>query len=157
MSSRPMYTVQTKPGARARGRRGHTAPTRSRLRDDPPLAHALREKHLAERVVDLVGAGVEQVLALHPDLRATARLAETRRMGHRGGPSGVVVEQEAQLALERPVGEGLVHGCLELGERGNHGLGDVRSAVHAETASGHAHRGAEGSPGAASAARAAAT
>ena len=37
------------------------------LGDDPLLAHALGQQRLAERVVDLVGAGVEQVLALEED------------------------------------------------------------------------------------------
>src|SRR5205085_12078845 len=38
--------------------------------DDPRLAHALCEQALAETVVDLVGAGMAEVFALEPDLRA---------------------------------------------------------------------------------------
>ena len=34
------------------------------LRDDPPLAEPLRDHRLAERVVQLVRAGVQQILAL---------------------------------------------------------------------------------------------
>ena len=40
------------------------------LGDDPSLAHPLREYSLAERVVDLVGAGVQQVFALEVDALA---------------------------------------------------------------------------------------
>jgi hypothetical protein len=38
--------------------------------DDPRLAHALREQDLADAVVDLVRAGVVQLVALEVDLRA---------------------------------------------------------------------------------------
>ena len=37
------------------------------LGDDPRLAHPLRQQRLADRVVDLVGAGVGEVLALQVD------------------------------------------------------------------------------------------
>ena len=43
------------------------------LGDDALLAHALGEQALAEAVVDLVRAGVEQVFALEIDLRAAER------------------------------------------------------------------------------------
>ena len=43
---------------------------RARLRNDAALAHASREQRLAERVVDLVGPGVVQILALQNDLDA---------------------------------------------------------------------------------------
>jgi hypothetical protein len=43
---------------------------RARLRDDAALAHADRQQRLAERVVDLVGARVRQVLALEPHREA---------------------------------------------------------------------------------------
>ncbi len=43
------------------------------LGDDARLAHALGEQRLAERVVDLVSAGVRQVFALQEDPRAAGR------------------------------------------------------------------------------------
>jgi hypothetical protein len=52
------------PHQRARRGRRHAVLAGAGLRDDPGLAHPPREQRLAERVVDLVGAGVEQVLAL---------------------------------------------------------------------------------------------
>ena len=45
------------------------------FRDDAPLAHPLREERLAERVVDLVRAGVREILALEKDARAAERSA----------------------------------------------------------------------------------
>ena len=52
------------------------------LRDDALLAEVLGEQRLAERVVDLVRAGVGQLLALEPELRAAELL------GHVLGLSG---------------------------------------------------------------------
>ena len=52
---------------RARGRGRHAVLPGAGLGDDPLLAEALREQRLTERVVDLVRAGVREVLALQPD------------------------------------------------------------------------------------------
>ena len=59
------------------------------LGDDPRLAHALGEQRLAERVVELVRAGVQQVLALEPD-RAAGDLAHALGEIERRRPPGVV-------------------------------------------------------------------
>ena len=55
---------------------GHAVLAGAGLGDHALLAHPQREQGLAERVVDLVGAGVVQVLALEPDLGAAALLAQ---------------------------------------------------------------------------------
>src|SRR5256885_12403224 len=54
-----------------------------------------------ERVVDLVGAGVVQVLALeqHDDALAQLR-AESRRFGDGGGPPDVVLERSEEHTSE---------------------------------------------------------
>ena len=49
---------------RAHRRRGDAVLAGARLGDDPPLAHALGQQRLAERVVELMRAGVVEVLAL---------------------------------------------------------------------------------------------
>jgi hypothetical protein len=48
------------------------------LGDDAPLAETLREERLPDAIVDLVRAGVIQVLALEPDLRAARFLGQRR-------------------------------------------------------------------------------
>jgi hypothetical protein len=53
------------------------------LRDDAPLAHAQGQARLAERVVELVGAGVDQVLALQEDLGAPEETGQVLREGDR--------------------------------------------------------------------------
>jgi hypothetical protein len=52
------------PQERAGGGGGDAVLARPGLGDDPLLPHPLRQQRLAERVVDLVGAGVGEILAL---------------------------------------------------------------------------------------------
>ena len=60
-----------------RGRRGGDAVLAGAgLGDDPGLAHPLGQQRLAEHVVDLVRAGVVEVLALEQDPRAAGVLGE---------------------------------------------------------------------------------
>ena len=51
---------------------GHAVLAGAGFGDHALLAHAQREQRLAERVVDLVGAGVIEVFALEIDLRPAA-------------------------------------------------------------------------------------
>ena len=60
---------------RARGRRRDAVLPGAGFGDDAALAHAHGEQRLAERVVDLVRAGVRQVFALQEDPRAAGRRA----------------------------------------------------------------------------------
>ena len=55
------------------------------LSDDALLAHALGQQALAEGVVDLVGAGVGQILSLEVDASAAAVPAQVFRVVQRGG------------------------------------------------------------------------
>jgi hypothetical protein len=56
--------------ARADGGRRHAMLARAGFGDDAGLAHAHGQKDLADAVVDLVRAGVVELVALEPDLRA---------------------------------------------------------------------------------------
>ena len=101
------------------------------LGDDARLAHPLREQRLADRVVDLVRAGVVQVLALEPDV-ATDPLRDPLREVERARPADVVAQQVAERLLERRVVARLEPGRLELVERRDERLGHVAAAVGAE-------------------------
>src|SRR3989440_8293322 len=81
----------------------HAVLTGPGLGDDPPLAHAPGEQHLPQRVVDLVGPGVAEVLALEPDLSALGRLGQALRVIERRGPSGEGAGKAFQLGAELPV------------------------------------------------------
>ena len=58
---------------RAGGRSRNTVLTCAGFRDDSRLAHSLGEQRLAERVVDLVRAGMGQVFAFEQDAKVGAR------------------------------------------------------------------------------------
>ena len=59
----------------------------ARFGDDPLLAHPPSQQGLAERVVDLVRAGMVQVFAFQIDLRPAALLAEPLGMIQRRRPA----------------------------------------------------------------------
>ena len=118
------------------------------LGDDPGLAEPPGQQRLAERVVDLVGAGVGEVLALEvePQRRDPGACAgppaargQSRRSGadglgqpvgpvERRRPAGEALEQLAQLRPEDRVLAERVVGRLELLERGHQRLGHVAAA-----------------------------
>ena len=70
------------------------------FRNDAFLAHASCKQTLAKTVIDLVRAGVIQILPLQINLRAAPRLGESRRKIQRCRTAGVVVEQIVELGLK---------------------------------------------------------
>src|SRR5699024_1483326 len=78
------------------------------LGDHPGLADQLGEQRLPEHVVDLVRAGVVEVLALEEDPHPAGVRGELRHLGDRAGPSGVVPVQGGQPSRELGVPLGLL-------------------------------------------------
>ena len=99
---------------RAGRRRRDAVLSRARLGDDAALAHAAGQQRLPEGVVDLVRAGVRQVLALEEDARAAGLRGQPPRLVERRGPSDVVLQQRVELLEER---------------RGPRGRGSTRASV----------------------------
>ena len=91
---------------RARGRGRDAVLAGAGLGDDARLAHALGEQRLPERVVDLVRAGVREVLALEKDAHAVATRARGEACGlvDRRRPADVVLQQSIELGAERGIG-----------------------------------------------------
>ena len=90
---------------RARGRGRDTVLTGAGLGDDPRLPHSLGEQRLAERVVDLVRAGMGQVFALEQDAevrcaRPRASDGQPARLVERRRTTYVVTQQVRQLVAE---------------------------------------------------------
>ena len=83
------------------------------LGDDPGLAHAPGEQDLAEAVVDLVRAGVVQLLALEIDLGAAPRSRGDLEDG--GQPLGEIERARAADIVRVE--------CVELGLEGRSFLG----------------------------------
>ena len=104
------------------------------LGDETRLLQAARQERLTDRVVDLVRAGVEQVLALQEDARAAEPAGEVPCGVERRRPTCVLAEPARELASERGLPAVALPGTLELQERGHQGLGDVASSVLAEMA-----------------------
>mmetsp|Transcript_21890 Transcript_21890/g.52082 ORF Transcript_21890/g.52082 Transcript_21890/m.52082 type:complete len:224 (-) Transcript_21890:1277-1948(-) len=75
--------IQSQHGAH-RGR-CDTVLTGTRLRDDARLAELLRQQGLSDRVVDLVGARVGQILPLQPDGGSSGQFGQTLRLVERRG------------------------------------------------------------------------
>ena len=115
------------------GRRGGDAVLAGAgLGDHPGLAHPHGEQRLAEDVVDLVRAGVVEVLALEQDARAAAVRGEAGRVGERARAAGVGPLQPVELGEELGVDDGRAERGVELVERGDERLGDEAAAELAE-------------------------
>ena len=106
----------------------------ARLRDHSGLAHAAGEQRLPQRIVDLVRAGVRQVLALEPDL-ATGQLGQTGGVVERRGPAHIIAQQGVQLVAVGEVGARRKPGSLELVQRRDERLRHVAAAVGTEARS----------------------
>ena len=104
--------------------------------DDAPLAHPHRQQRLTERVVDLVRAGMGQILALQEDARAAARRGQPPRFGDRRRPSDVVLQQPRELGAERRIVARREVGALELLDRLDERFGHEPPAELAEIAAG---------------------
>ena len=98
----------------AGGGSGDAVLARAGFGDHAFLAHALGEQSLAERVVDLVRAGVEQVFALEVDFCAAERFGEALGEVERRGAAGVISEQRVELGLKGGVRLGDFVFALEL-------------------------------------------
>ena len=108
--------LEAEPGAH-RGR-GDAVLAGAGLGDDPALAQPPGQQRLADRVVDLVGAGVVQILALQPDPHARRQLhhalgqVERRRPADEVAAEALDVGQVGGIGLRRlPAGDQLVQGA----------------------------------------------
>ena len=122
-------------------RRRHAVLAGSGLGDDAPLPHAPGQQALSEHVVDLVAAGVVEVLALEQDAGpAAVALAEVAGLADRGGTARVVDLQIGELGGEPGVVLRGLEGLGQLLERGHERLRDEPAAERPVVAQGVGQR-----------------
>ena len=95
--------------------------TSPRLRDYPAGSHALGQESLPEGIVDLVGAGVSQVLSLEPQVDPPLP-PELYSVGERCGAAHPVSEVCSQGSTEIRCSQGCYSRRLKGGERRHQGL-----------------------------------
>jgi len=94
--------------------------------------HPLREQDLAERIVDFVRAGMEQVFALQVNLRAAKFLGKSFGKIKWRGTACEIAQQLRQLISKMWIAFGaLVFGC-EFAQRRHQRFRNEHSAVNAE-------------------------
>ena len=118
--------------ARTHGGGCHAVHAGAGLGDDPRLAHAAGQQGLADAVVDLVRAGVIQLLALEEDLRATVLLGQPFGEIQRAGAADELGVEAVQLGDKRGLGAGFVVGLLQLQHQRHQRLGHKAATKLAE-------------------------
>ena len=124
--------LQAEAGADGGGR--HAVLAGAGLGDDPLLAHPHGQQDLAHAVVDLVRAGVVQLVALEPDIGRLVVLRQPLGEIQRAGPTDIVGQVVVQLGLERRIGLAGLIGLVQLQHERHQGLGDEPPAIGAEPA-----------------------
>jgi hypothetical protein len=100
-------------------RRRHAVLAGAGFGDDARLAHAPGEHGLADAVVNLVGAGVVEVLALEVDLRAAEHLRPAPGVVDRRRAADEMLQLVFVLGTERRIGLRCGVGLLQFIERPN--------------------------------------
>ena len=105
------------------------------LGDEPCLSHLLCKQCLSEHVVDLMCAGVIQILPLQIDLCASEVLRHPCCVIQSGRTSGVIIKQFFQFFIECRIVLILIIGLFQLDDRIHQRFGNVLSSVLSESAS----------------------
>ena len=107
---------------------------RASFGDQPGFAHPRGQQGLADGVVDLVGAGVVEVLALEIDLGAAQSPAPAFRVIERGGAADVAGQVRVQFPEEFGVAAIGSPGIVQLVQGFHQGFSDEPATVAAEMA-----------------------
>ena len=116
------------------GGRGYAVLPGAGFGDDAMFAHAAGKQALAKAVVDLVGAGVEQVLAFEVDFRPAQLAGQPRCQIQRRRASGVVPQQQVELSVEDWISLRFGIGLLQFFQRSHQGLGNITPPIGAKPA-----------------------
>src|SRR5947209_6013622 len=97
--------------------------------DDPSFAHALGEKDLTERVINLVRSGVKEVFTLEINLWVSKPTAEAFGKIKRSGAAGESAEQTREFISETGIVLCAVVFFRETLERGHQSSGHKHAAI----------------------------
>ena len=103
------------------------------LRDNTGLAHLLGEQALCQRVVDFVGTGMIEILALEINLCAAQILGHLVCIVQQGRTADIVFEQLIQLRMECRIVFIIIVRFFQFVDSIHQSFGDVLSAVNAES------------------------
>ena len=115
----------------------------ARLRDDALFAHPPGEQRLADDVVDLMRAGVIQLVALEVDSRPADMGREPFGEVKRARPADIIAHVAVEFRLEVRIGLGRLIGLFDLQDQRHQRFGHEAAAIEAEMAFG-VRTGAEG-------------
>ena len=118
--------------ARRDRRGGHAVHAGAGLGDHARLAHPAGEHRLADGVVDLVRAGMVEILALEIDLRAAYSGRPALRVINRARAPDIVFEFVAEFRYELRILPVTLIRRAQLVQRMREGLGHERAAVRTE-------------------------
>ena len=104
------------------------------LGDDAGLAHAQGEQDLAEAVIDLVAAGMIELVALEPDLGAAEFLGQALGKIHRARLADIIAQEFIHLVGEGRIDLGRLIGGFQLKDERHQGFRDISAAEIAKTA-----------------------
>src|SRR3954466_6395388 len=100
--------------------------------DDALLLHSTCKQCLAERVVDLVSAGMKQVFPLQVDACASELFSQAASEEERRWSSGEVVKKRLEFSMELRICLGDLVFALEFLQGSHQGLRDVAPTVWTE-------------------------
>ena len=122
------------PEARGDSGRGYAMLACTCLCNDARLAHALGKQGLANGVVDLVCAGMIEVLSLEKDLRAAKFTAPAFCMVDRGWTPDIVLQVRIQFCLEFGILHVFLVGKTQFMQRLHESFGNENAAIGAKVA-----------------------
>ena len=120
--------------ARAERRGSDAVHAGAGLGDDALLAHAPRQKNLAEHVVHFMRAGVIELFALEVDFRAAAIFCQALGKIQRRRPADIMRQIAVHLLAIGRIGLGLRIGLFQFEDERHQRLGDKAAAIDAEMA-----------------------
>src|SRR5262249_2356219 len=122
------------PEARPDGGHRHAVLAGTGLGNDARPTHATSELDLPQAIVDLVRAGVVQLVALEVDLGAAEMPGETLGEIERARPSAIVGKKIVELCLEGGVGLGLGISPLKIQDQRHESFSHIAAAIEPEMA-----------------------